>query len=142
MGEILSLRLAAETRLLNPCYQGFQLSLHRLRRPTAGQPELLRRILLQQPLLQIRLPSPWHWRRRDPPHGYLHPIAEVEQTLARAVTLFQTTGALADQTELILFAHIGNAGIKLAESRPPPANQHQRQHHQATAAAANTRNKP
>tara|TARA_B100000405_G_C16380987_1_gene299239 strand:+ start:299 stop:481 length:183 start_codon:yes stop_codon:yes gene_type:complete len=59
MAEIGGLRLAAETRLLSLQFQGFELALHGLRRPTAGQPELRRRIKPLQPLLQISLASPW-----------------------------------------------------------------------------------
>ena len=44
MGEIGGLRFTAKTRLFNLRMQRFELARHGRRRPTAGQPELLRRI--------------------------------------------------------------------------------------------------
>ena len=48
---------------------------------------------------------PRRFRRGNPPHRRLHPIAEVEQSRAWAVALFQPTDALADQKELIPCPH-------------------------------------
>ena len=65
-------------------------------------------------------------KRRDPTHCRLHPIAEVEQTLAGAVALLQV--------QLVRWLIRRNwscsrtpadAGIKLAEAWPPPAGQQQ-----------------
>ena len=58
MGEISGLRFTSKTHLLNLRLQGFELALHRWRRSTTGQPELLRQIRLLQPLLQRFLPTP------------------------------------------------------------------------------------
>ena len=58
MGEVSGLRFTAKTRLLNARLEGFELALHGLWWPTAGQPELMRLIRPLQPSLQIPLPSP------------------------------------------------------------------------------------
>ena len=57
MGEISGLRFTSKTNMLNLRLHGFELALHRWRRSTTGQPELLRQI---QPaaLLQRFLPTP------------------------------------------------------------------------------------
>ena len=58
MGEVVGLWFTAETRLLNLRLHGSEFALHRQRRPTAGQPELLRQIRRLKPLLQRFLSTP------------------------------------------------------------------------------------
>ena len=59
MGEVNGLRFTVKPRLLKLRQQWFELALHGWQRPAASQPELLRLILLLQPLLEIRLSPPW-----------------------------------------------------------------------------------
>ena len=58
MSEIAGPGFTAETRLLHLRFQAVELALHGQRWPTAGQPELLRKLRLLQPLLQRFLPTP------------------------------------------------------------------------------------
>ena len=58
MSEIVGPGFTAETRLLHLRFQAVELALHSRRWPTAGQPELLRKLRLLQPLLQRFLSTP------------------------------------------------------------------------------------
>ena len=49
--------------------------------------------------------------------------------------LAEATGALADQTELILLTHSPQSGIQFGKTRPPPTGQQHAQHPNGTAAA-------
>ena len=135
MTEVIRSLFTVVTSLRNLWLQGFELALHGRWRSTADQPELRRQWRCGQTFLQIVGITPGNGVRRDPTHGNFHLIAEIEQASPRAITLAEATGALADQTELILFTHSPQSRIQFGKAGPPPTGQQQTQHDQTTAAS-------